>query len=339
MSIAVERYFDEVSFRQELDRIFSRFYFITHESDLPTADDYFSFRIGQDSLTLRRGDTGLSLLSNVCRHRFNLIDPPGYGHRAFRCGYHGWTYDTAGRVVFVPLREQFSKEPQPLPTYPHEVLSEFAFASKDVDGRGEKVLRMLDHVGLPVGPSFHRGSITHRCNWKLMVENVLEGYHLSVVHPNTFGKSGFTTTSRGEGLDGDDDTLLITYPHDKFVAQLTAALPGVAPSYRHLFVFPNLFVSVTNDLVYFVSNVLPVSANESVLHYRLFATNQLLQLKPALQEHIKSEAIKFTTTTLSEDKEVLENCQIGMQGATGSYMLGSSEQRIRHFHDTYARWL
>lgn len=339
MSIAPERYFDDASLSQELRSIFARFCFIAHESDLPAVDHYFSFRLGQDSLTLRRAESGLSLLGNVCRHRFNLIDPPGYGQRPFRCGYHGWSYDGAGQVVFIPLRDQFSGDPQPLPTYRHETAAGFTFASSNPHTRAPKVLQMLDRVGLPAGPSFHRDSIRHRCNWKLMVENVLEGYHLSAVHSNTFGKSGYTTTSRAEALDGDDDTLLVTFPHDKFAAQLIAAVPGVEPSYRHLYIFPNLFVSVTNDLVYFVSNVLPVSAEESVLHYRLFSAPALTRLTSTLQEHIKEEAIKFTVSALNEDRAILESCQIGMHGAVGNYLLGDSEHRIAHFHDTYARWL
>jgi phenylpropionate dioxygenase-like ring-hydroxylating dioxygenase large terminal subunit len=339
MSIPVERYLDQASLDEELQRIFGRFCFVAHESDLPEPDDYFSFRLGRHSLTLRRFDDRLSLFDNICRHRFNLIDPPGFGKRPFRCTYHGWTYGKAGNVAFIPLREQFSADPEPLKTHLHQSISGFVFATNETVQRALAIKIMLDQVGPPEGPSFHQGTLHHRCNWKLMVENVLEGYHLSVVHPNTFGKSGFTTTSRSEAMDGETDTLLITYPNDKFSAQLVSLFPNVVPSYRHLYVFPNLFVSVTNDLVYFVSNVFPISADETILHYRLFGTKRLNELKLSMQEHIKAEALKFTEATLIEDKEILERCQVGMLGAVGEYMLGGQEHRIRLFHETYSHWL
>jgi phenylpropionate dioxygenase-like ring-hydroxylating dioxygenase large terminal subunit len=339
MSIPVERYVDPASLEEELQRIFGRCCFVAHESDVPEPDDYFSFRLGRHSLTLRRFDDGFSLFDNICRHRFNLIDPPGFGKRPFRCTYHGWTYDKGGHVAFIPLREQFFTDPEPLRTHPHQTISGFVFATTETVRRDLAIKNMLDQVGLPEGPSFNQGSLLHRCNWKLMVENVLEGYHLSVVHPNTFGKSGFTTMSRSEAMEGETDTLLITYPHDKFSAQLVSVFPNVVPSYRHLYVFPNLFVSVTNDLVYFVSNVFPISADETVLHYRLFGTKRLGELGLSMQNHLKAEALKFTMATLNEDKEILERCQLGMLGAAGEYILGTQEQRIRQFHNAYLRWL
>jgi phenylpropionate dioxygenase-like ring-hydroxylating dioxygenase large terminal subunit len=135
------------------------------------------------------------------------------------------------------------------------------------------------------------------------------------------------------------DSMLILYPHDGFATHLTAAFPGSVPSYRHAYLFPNLFVSVTNGLVYFVSNLLPMAEDETLLHYRLFATPQLEALKPAVQQHLKEQAIKFTSTTLSEDKEILELCQMGMRGALGRYTLGAREHRIDQFHAAYLRWI
>jgi phenylpropionate dioxygenase-like ring-hydroxylating dioxygenase large terminal subunit len=339
MSIPVERYVDPASLEEELEKIFWRRCFIAHESDVATPADYFSFRLGRRSLTLRRFDTDLALLDNVCRHRFNLIDPPGFGNRPFRCGYHGWTYGGSGEIAFIPFREDFEAQPTPLERHQHRNVNGFVFKLGSQAEAAGPFGGLLDEVGYPAGASFHRGELHHRCNWKLMVENVLEGYHLSVVHPNTFGKSGFTSSSRSDASHDNADSLLTTYPHDRFANHLTATFPGVTASYCHLFVFPNLFVSVTNDLVYFVSNLLPIAQDETVLHYRLFPTPRLLELKAAVQQHLKGEAARFTDAALNEDKEILEYSQIGMAGASGSYVLGARERRIRQFHASYLQWL
>jgi phenylpropionate dioxygenase-like ring-hydroxylating dioxygenase large terminal subunit len=339
MSIPVERYVDPRSLEEELEKIFWRRCFVAHESDVAAPNDYFSFRLGRRNLTLRRFGPELALLDNVCRHRFNLIDPPGFGNRPFRCGYHGWTYGRSGEISFIPFPEDFDREPEPLVRHNHETENGFVFKS---DPRGEGVLpggELLSSIGTPVGDSFHRGSLLHSCNWKLMVENVLEGYHLSIVHPNTFGKSGFTSSSRADEVNRDADSLLTTYPNERFATHLALTFPAIVPGYRHLFVFPNLFVSVTNDLVYFVSNLLPIAEDKTILHFRLFATPTLENVKPALQDHLKEEAVKFTAAALNEDKEVLERCQLGIASASGNYVLGTREQRIKQFHDSYMRQL
>ena len=339
MSIPVERYVSPESLDEELEKIFWHRCFVAHESDLAMPDDYFSFSLGRRSLTLRRFGAEFALLDNVCRHRFNLIDPPGFGNRPFRCGYHGWTYGRAGEISFIPFREDFHGQPAPLERHNHRNMDGLIFKSEPRGESASPSSELLAGVGQPTGTSFHRGALHHQCNWKLMVENVLEGYHLSVVHQNTFGKSGFTSSSRSETIDGDKNTMLTIYPHDRFATHLRAAFPGVIPSYRHAYLFPNLFVSVTNELVYFVSNLLPITEEETVLHYRLFATPQFEVLKPAVQQHLRDEAIKFTNTTLNEDKVILEQCQMGVRGAIGHYTLGARERRIEQFHAAYLRCL
>jgi phenylpropionate dioxygenase-like ring-hydroxylating dioxygenase large terminal subunit len=339
MPIPIERYFQPTSLEEEFERIFWRRCFLAHESDVAEPESYFSVRLGRRNLTLRRFDTDTALFDNVCRHRFNLIDPPGFGSKPFRCSYHGWAYDDAGEVLFIPLRIDFGGQPPALMRYRSANLSGYIFKLDEagVDGMGFKEL--IPEMGEPAGQPFHRASMLHSCNWKLMVENVLEGYHLSVVHPNTFARSGITTTSESTTIDRGTDSITTTHPHVRVAQHLVSSFPQAKPGYRHLYAFPNLFVSVTNDLIYFVSNLVPVSARETILHYRLFATRLLCAQSAAIQNHLKQEAIKFTETTLSEDKVVLETCQLGVEAATGDYLLGARELRIEQFHANYLAWI
>jgi hypothetical protein len=71
----------------------------------------------------------------------------------------------------------------------------------------------------------------------------------------------------------------------------------------------------------------------------LFATRTLESVKPALQEHLKEESVKFTVAALNEDRDILERCQLGISSASGEYILGRREHRIEQFHDSYMRWL
>ena len=335
MSIPVERYFDPSSLDEEWKQIFWRRCFIAHESDIASSDEYFSFRLGRRNLTLRRFDSNIALLDNVCRHRFNLIDPPGFGVKPFRCGYHGWTYDSGGEIAHVPFREDFQEVPRPLERHDHWNHQGFVFGGGASLATEDALGALLADGGRPDGAPFHRGTLHHQCNWKLIVENVLEAYHLSAVHPKTFVRSGFTASSRSEIVIEGIGSKLVVFPHERVAEPLAEMFPGIVPSYSHGYLFPNLFVSCTNGLIDFVSNVLPVSADQALLHYRLFANRRCQQLKPAVLQYLKEESVKFTEAALAEDKAILENCQLGMLSAAGAYTLGAREKRIDAFHKIY----
>ncbi|MDY7577042.1 SRPBCC family protein [Herbaspirillum sp. RTI4] len=343
MSIPINNYIDPAIFDEELEKVFSRQMFIAHQNDIPAADDYYSFRAGKRSYTLRNIGAQNRLLDNVCRHRFNLIDPPGFGNRKFRCGYHGWTYDADGGASFIPLRNTFKNLPDDirLTSAPHEDIHGFQFLMQADPARRQTVARLLTQMGTPAGGHFFRGEIRHQCNWKLIVENVLDSYHVSFVHASTFSKAGYSSTGRVEPvpLNSEYDTAVTHYPDEASAKQMLRIVRNITPAYRHLHIFPNLFLSIGSELVYYVANVMPVSTNESVLHYRLYPTEKMLALTPGLRDSFMQSAIDLTAQTLEEDRLMLESNQIGLLSAQGAYTLCENELRIRHFHDAYRRFL
>lgn len=337
MSIPLERYVVDGCLQDEVARLFMRHSCVAHESDVRAPDDYFAFRLGGHPLTLRRFGSELRLLDNVCRHRFNLIDPLGYGNRQFRCAYHGWGYDKSGVAAFTPFHDACATPPQPLSLFGPSTYGGMVFSDPDGGNFSDDAKRALDTLGVPSSAPFHSADMLHECNWKLLVENVLEGYHLSSVHAETFVKAGLTTTSPAECTLHGNSSLMETFAHESPQAgRRTALLPGTRKSYRHLFVFPNLFVSVTDGIVYYVANVLPLAVDRSVLRFRLFFTEAADRLAEPVKAHIAEQAIRFTTAALLEDKVIVENCQIGIGGARGQYLLGAKEARIAAFHHAYA---
>ncbi|HYD05444.1 MAG TPA: Rieske (2Fe-2S) protein, partial [Reyranella sp.] len=82
--------------------------------DLPAVGDYLTFAVAEDSVIVLRDDNGLRAFHNVCPHRGRrLVDvPPGQrsarGHRrGFVCGYHGWSFDLAGRNTYAPHEDDW----------------------------------------------------------------------------------------------------------------------------------------------------------------------------------------------------------------------------------------
>lgn len=338
MSIDLARYSGAAAFADEISTILSERLYVGSLADFPEVDSYRSFRLGTKVVTVRRTDDGIRAFGNVCLHRSNLIDPLGDGKRRFSCGFHGWTYGTDGKLTFTPFTEMGCIKNRSLPVFPITESAGFLFVG--LSGRPpdvDKFPGVIEKLGLKRSVPFHTESLVHECNWKLLVENILESYHLNFVHRGTFLKSGFTSTSTHtwEG-DGYVNTASIVplQATDK-----TAAIHKLARkashSYKHAYVFPNLFISNTNDLIGFVSYLHPIDERTTRLTWELFELPEMLALPDPIRAHIRNEAIDFSQVTLGEDKCMVETCQIGITSEMASMQLQPIEDRVQQFHDYY----
>lgn len=109
-----DAYTDPVRFELERERVLTTHWLIVGRSEkLPNAGDWISYEgHGETVVVTRQPDGSLAAFHNVCQHRGPSIVPTleGCGARRFTCPYHGWVYDTTGKLVGVPEREDFSPE-------------------------------------------------------------------------------------------------------------------------------------------------------------------------------------------------------------------------------------
>lgn len=338
-SIDRAAYSDPTTLEAELDAIFFRRLFVGTRFDFLTPNAYRSLVLGRKALTLRRDGEDIRAYENVCLHRNALIDPPGVGERPFRCRYHGWSYDADGTLSDAPLADNNCITKRSLPRVPIAASDGLYFAGlRGIAPDVSEVSKALARAQIAMEAPFHRDLLHHDCNWKLLVENVLEGYHLSFVHGETFRPAGFTSTGN-YSWDGGTHTswneLRPTTANDKQAAmrRLSRQAEHV---YRHIYVFPDLFVSNTNGLVGFLSHIVPKSATATQLEWMLFELPALKALPAALRTQIKTEAVAFTAKALGEDQLLVESCQSGMSCDGSTVQLQPCEGRIGHFHSLYA---
>ncbi|MFL6799859.1 MAG: aromatic ring-hydroxylating oxygenase subunit alpha [Xanthobacteraceae bacterium] len=201
-------YTDPDLFELEMERIFSRAWlFVGHISQVPQAGDYVTTELGrQPVIMVRHRDNKVHVLLNRCTHRGAKVvnDRAGSAPR-LTCCYHGWSFDTDGRLAAVPVPEgcaaDFDKDRFALARAPRVAeYRGFVFASLAASG-----LSFEDHIGpmkgniddlvdrapagdLALDAGMHR--YTYRGNWKLQVENVLDSYHVPFGHASTVNKQG-----------------------------------------------------------------------------------------------------------------------------------------------------
>lgn len=97
-------------YQLEVERLFPRCWlFVAHESEIPHPGDFVTRSMGSDPVIVSRDANGqVHVLLNVCRHRGRKLcgEDSGSGTH-FRCGYHGWTYNSAGRLTGLPFAEAY----------------------------------------------------------------------------------------------------------------------------------------------------------------------------------------------------------------------------------------
>jgi phenylpropionate dioxygenase-like ring-hydroxylating dioxygenase large terminal subunit len=179
-------------FADEMRAIFERSWVhVADLTELPRAGDYVAAQIGPSPVIVVRGDDGaLRAFLNACRHRgATLAEGAGNCGRQLRCPYHAWSYSTAGELVGVPYREEFGCRTAGLDLVPVRVgtVGPLVFACLDADAPP------LDEWVGDLGPALARArggemeaafQIDYEVpvNWKIYVENGLEGYHIGFVH-------------------------------------------------------------------------------------------------------------------------------------------------------------
>jgi phenylpropionate dioxygenase-like ring-hydroxylating dioxygenase large terminal subunit len=209
-------YTDPAIFEEEMDRIFHRSWvFVGHEGELPESGDYRTCRLGRQPVLFVRGDDGVArVLMNRCTHRGALVCPYERGHgRVFTCAYHGWTFRNTGELVGVPHPEQYGKDfdtadlgLRPVPRTASYRGYVFASLSADVppleDYLGSRVRAEIDLASdlspagdIEVVSGVHKYG--YEGNWKLQLENSVDGYHITYLH-----RSYFQIQKQRTGIDG-----------------------------------------------------------------------------------------------------------------------------------------
>jgi len=199
-----EIYRDPAVFTLEMERIFKRTWvYMAHESELPASGDYLTLRVGTEPVVLVRGeDDTLRALVNRCRHRGAVVCERAAGNaKSFRCQYHGWTYRNDGQLVGVPFPERQAadvRERLGLVALPRvESYRGLIFASFNPGvpplaehlgpGATGYIDRFLDQcLGLPLVAHRQAHRIAMEANWKLQLENGMDGYHAGFTHRSFF---------------------------------------------------------------------------------------------------------------------------------------------------------
>jgi p-cumate 2,3-dioxygenase alpha subunit len=173
--------------------------YVGHASELRNPGDFKTrFVAGRPIIFVRDREGKVRALINSCRHRGATVCREREGNaRNFYCLYHGWTYQTDGALRNVPGEDAypsgFDKKDMGLIAAPRlEAYRDFYFLNFDADAEPleQYLAGAKDYIDLVVdqSPSGRMEIISGtqeydiRANWKLLIENSVDDYHLIATH-------------------------------------------------------------------------------------------------------------------------------------------------------------
>jgi phenylpropionate dioxygenase-like ring-hydroxylating dioxygenase large terminal subunit len=200
LSIPSERYFSPEILKAEKERLFPRTWVVAGRvTDAPSPGDYFRIDIlGEPLLIVCQDDGSHRAFYNICQHRGRRLVDDAKGHsNLFRCIYHNWTYQRSGALKAAPGDECFPDldcAKVSLPPVRMEIWGGFLFVN--LDGKAEPLSDYLGELGralegwfLPnVASQREHNVVEIHTNWKLVLDNFFEFYHISGLHSQRTGK-------------------------------------------------------------------------------------------------------------------------------------------------------
>jgi choline monooxygenase len=308
-------------------------------------ESFFTFDLAGEPIVVVRDSAGtLRAFSNVCRHRAGPIAQGAGCKKVLNCAYHGWTYTLDGRLIGTPEvddMELFDRSTMGMFPLRCETWEQFLFVNFAQDG--PSLAEYLGNIPELAGEfSFAGLKLAERrdyivnCNWKVYVDNYLEGYHIPIVHPGLMKEIDYpryrceTFRYHSQQL-GPVKEVKPGDAHERVYAPGTGLKDAL-----YFWIFPNLMLNIYPDNIS-TNLIVPLSHDKTLTIFEWY-------FHDAVSEKVReraAKAIAFSDVVQQEDIHICEAVQRGLQSSTydrGRYSV-KRENGVHHFHMLLAEFL
>jgi Rieske 2Fe-2S family protein len=312
-----------------------------HVSDLGPPGTYVTTNVGdQPVLVVRDHDGALRAFRNVCRHRGSrLLTGSGACGKAIRCLYHGWTYRLDGTLIGVPegrAIEGLDRSRLGLHQVRAEEFCGLLFVNLDpgAEPLGERLGGLAERLAPYRLSELERfgqdsGGSTQPANWKVVVENYIEGYHIPIAHPSLMRLLDYQRYA----VELHDDWVWFEAPMrdkpsdnrlERAYQRLATPMPGLRPEdrrvWRFVLIYPNTTIDLYPDQVN-TWRLWPNGPEETLDEWGTFR----FPGAPAASRFAQRLNNWLNTEVLKEDVGLVDNVQRGLR--TRGYHPGPLSRR------------
>ena len=338
-------YTDNYFFEQEAKHLFANTWtFVGFAHDLRNVGDTIPLQIaGQPLFLVRSAKNKIRAFHNICRHRnLKLVDKSHNCKNLITCPYHNWSYSLNGELRSAPyfggnkteLPQDFKLEENGLLEVHCQLFHDWLFVNLNGDMESfesfieplQKKLADFNLDNFVVATCIEFDDI--KTNWKLLMENFIEPYHVQFVHKTT------TNQPLADHYLVEDEHCLGSAVDLTSEQQNKGKEGTLSVSSRYLTLFPNFVLGV------YYPDQLGVHLNQPISAGSTHQRRVIYQLKSADQSADEIDKIrKLWISVHKEDHEICERLQQGRHSdlsEQGGLLSPHWESSVRKFQELVA---
>lgn len=319
-----------------------------HRRELQESGDFIRFELLDKEVVVFNDCGNILAFDNRCPHRGARIYVDDFGNQSASCSYHGWTYHN-GKLI-VPDREKFvgcNIEDARINAYRVDWCGDFLFFGiAPKQGLYEQlggVAEVLENISFNVDRRHDLNRYRYECYWPLAVENALEPYHISHVHPSTLAS---LELQDGENLfHGVNSIWYAPVGSAKLRKQLYSLrrffhIDYQYEGYMSVYLFPFTMISSTYGYSYSVQNFFPDRDGLDRTNF----TSRLLTVPPAGSSAAQiltafwNSSAELNRRVFEEDASVCKRMPRDSWAPAALEFFSMMDEKINHFRDSVRRY-
>jgi choline monooxygenase len=346
-----DQYTSERQHRAELRHLFAAAWHpLATTRDLARPGDFLTFDLLETPILLRNFDGELRAFLNVCPHRHSRLTDKAHGNaERLKCQYHGWEFNADGRTGKIPDARAFrpwDRDNSCLRPFRLETCGELVFVnfSEEAPPLREWLGPLWDVWSSGFGGDYAYVTCWEQdfpCNWKVVLENSLESYHIPQVHPKTF-KDYPEESNAWHELDLEYSTFKTIIPNDLVNRQMNwivrrLGVP-VTREYWHHVRHPHITYS-SLDVHRMLMCVFPTSPTTCRYRNIVYALRGRRRnpLAWSLARFLRPIVVAVGRKLFAEDGSIYETVQRGLAASPHRGVIGTREERIYVFQEYITR--
>ena len=350
-----EEYLDQALFDREQE-VFERYWrCIGTTAQAPNDKDWFTTIVSNRSIIVQNFEGELRAFANACSHRFSAIRQGPSGNGLLQCPYHGWIYNKDGVPYSIPRKPRFDDMTD-------ERRCELALERYDIELCGTLVFirragmkdtlreymgpmfEVFEAVSRGLGPVLDYEERVWKANWKICMENILEGYHIPFVHKETLHplSIGNVNDFTFHGLHAIYDSPINDerkVAFEKLGKTILKGRPYQVPGWQHLYVFPLTTMGTTYGASFNIPQFIPLGPHETLFRNHVFgcALPELPAAQTAVVNAMNASVASSHRTVFEEDSAICERVHEGTRSAKHGGALSEEEVRVLLFQQGWVQ--
>jgi phenylpropionate dioxygenase-like ring-hydroxylating dioxygenase large terminal subunit len=304
---------------------------------------------GVPLFAVRGEDRRARVFRNACRHRgMALVEGPGCSH-ALVCPYHGWTYRLDGSLAHVPHADAFpdlaASDRGLVEIDSHEVDGVVIVGPVDGTSRTGPPPAEADSAlaALTDGMAWREKlSAAKRLvfadaklrpmNWKVLIEQFLEGYHIRATHRETFYPLQYDDLNIVE-IFGPNSRIAFPYRNIERLRDRPESTWTTDARVTFVYqLFPNVMLATFPDLIAMIV-IDPIDVEHSMVTSYFMTKHDPGELSE--ENSAKAAADSLLSRGAVEDNQISLGVQRGLRARANDFVeFGRHESAIGHFHQT-----